>query len=115
MNPTTDAERSPMSPEQALEVIGSLYCRTAADCCADDCAACRQEHDAVAVLASIMRRYLFWRKHYKCDFVLVLGGDGPGVRFDPHRPMVELLGDDYEARIDRALDAAMSPNQEPRT
>lgn len=53
-------------------------------------------------------RYRFWRKHYSNQFTICLGSKGlDGASFPATRPEVEALGPNYEALIDRALDAAM--------
>lgn len=54
-------------------------------------------------------RYRFWRKHYHSDFAIQIAMGGKSVlSFLPGRPMVEIAGPDYEAKVDAAIDAAMS-------
>jgi hypothetical protein len=55
-------------------------------------------------------RYRFWRKFYSSGFVLQL--PTMAAIFRPARPKVEMFGDDYEGKIDVAIDSAIAASKE---
>ena len=54
-------------------------------------------------------RYRLWRKHYHSEFALRIEADRTiSLEFLPGRPMVEIAGQDYEKKVDAAIDAAIA-------